>query len=204
MIASPRSPAAPDSSDSLVRGITAEGPWAGRFELGFVLLRLTVLRQCLAIRVHVCTLSCRARPLCVCSARVGGFLTLEGPDSDVGVLLAPVTIDVSAMASAPGQRAMYCYLWDGAVYLDGGAVRGYTPGWGVEMARGETARVVFAAATRMLNLVWRGREIDLAPAPLSAAALGEYGFGVVRGVGNAMRVVAASLRGAFRARTCAP
>ena len=67
------------------------------------------------------------------------------------------------------------------------------------MARGETVRVRYVAASRMVSVVWRGREYDLAPLPAAWDA-STYRFGVVVGAGNKMRLTGASPAGAPRAR----
>ena len=59
------------------------------------------------------------------------------------------------------------------------------------MAPGESARVRYVAATRMVSVVWRGRAYDLAALP-ATADIAHMRFGVALGRGNSMRVTGAS------------
>ncbi len=59
------------------------------------------------------------------------------------------------------------------------------------MAPGESVRVRYVAATRMVSLVRRGRSCDLAALP-ATSDIAHMRFGVALWNGNAMRVTGAS------------
>ena len=59
------------------------------------------------------------------------------------------------------------------------------------MAPGESVRVCYVAATRMVSVVWRGRAYDLAALP-ATADIAHMRFGVALAPGNSMRVTGAS------------
>ena len=59
------------------------------------------------------------------------------------------------------------------------------------MAPGESVRVRYVAATRMVSGVWRGRSDDLAALP-AMADIAHMRFGVALWRGNSMRVTGAS------------
>ncbi len=120
----------------------------------------------------------------------------EAGDGDVGVLIAPDDMDPMAGAGAVGGQIAFCGMRDGWLWLDGSTVRGETPGWGAAIAPGETVRVRYVAATRMVSIVWRGREYDLAPIPWD---LSHHRLGVRGRVHNRMRLTGASVPG-VRAR----
>ena len=59
------------------------------------------------------------------------------------------------------------------------------------MAPGESVRVRYVAATRMVSVVWRGLAYDLAALP-ATADIAHMRFGVALHWGNSMRVTGAS------------
>ena len=59
------------------------------------------------------------------------------------------------------------------------------------MAPGESVRVRYVAATRMVSVVWRGRSYDMAVLP-ATADIAHMRFGVSLWPGNSMRVTGAS------------
>ena len=59
------------------------------------------------------------------------------------------------------------------------------------MAPGESVRVRYVAATRMVSVVWRGRAYDLAALPAMADSA-RMRFGVALGRGNSIRITGAS------------
>ena len=59
------------------------------------------------------------------------------------------------------------------------------------MAPGESVRVRYVAATRMVSVVWRGRTYDLAALP-ATADIAHMRIGVALYPGNSMRVTGAS------------
>ena len=59
------------------------------------------------------------------------------------------------------------------------------------MAPGESVRVRYVAATRMVSVVWRGRSYDLAALP-ATADIARMRFGVALWRDNSMRVTGAS------------
>ena len=59
------------------------------------------------------------------------------------------------------------------------------------MAPGESVRVRYVAATRMVSVVWRGRAYDLAALP-ATADIAHMRFGVALYTGHSMRVTGAS------------
>ena len=72
------------------------------------------------------------------------------------------------------------------------------------MAPGESVRVRYVAATRMVSVVWRGRAYDLAALP-EMADVAHMRFGVALAPGNAMRATGASAgarRNCFRCHMC--
>ena len=98
---------------------------------------------------------------------------------------------------------MECRMVNGAVWGDWSLVRDSTPDWGGRMARGESVRVRCVAATRMVSVVWRGREYELAALPATWGDLTRYRFGVVLSSTNTMRLTGASAAaGASCARAC--
>ena len=71
------------------------------------------------------------------------------------------------------------------------------------MARGESVRVRCVAATRMVSVVWRGREYELAALPATWGDLKRLRFGVELSSTNTMRLTGASAAaGASCARVC--
>ena len=59
------------------------------------------------------------------------------------------------------------------------------------MAPGESVRVRYVAATRMVSVVWRGRSYNLTALPVTAD-IAHMRFGVALGRGISMRVTGAS------------
>jgi hypothetical protein len=119
------------------------------------------------------------------------FVLVEG-DGDVFVIVVPEWLDRAACAvSAEGSGTVACGMYYGAVWVNGARVRGVTPDWWTRMAPGESVRVRYVAATRMVSVVWRGRLYDLA-APPATADIAHVRFGVALGWGNSMRVTGAS------------
>ena len=72
------------------------------------------------------------------------------------------------------------------------------------MSPGESVRVRYVAATRMVSVVWRGRSYDLAALP-ATSDVAHMRFGVALRHGNSMRVTGASAgarRKCFWCRMC--
>ena len=117
------------------------------------------------------------------------FALVEG---DVWVFVAPEGMDRAASAvSTAGSGTVACGMYDGAVWVNGALVRYSTPDWGARISPGESVRVRYVAATRMVSVVWRGRSYDLAALP-ATADIAHMRFGVALGRGNSMRVTGAS------------
>ena len=96
------------------------------------------------------------------------FVLVEG-NGWVIVFVAPEGLDRAACTVlTAGSGALACGMYDGDVWVNGALVRASPPDWGARMAPGESVRVRYVAATRMVSVVWRGRAYDLAA--LSAAA----------------------------------
>jgi hypothetical protein len=74
---------------------------------------------------------------------------------------------------------------------NGAWVRASTPDWGAGMAHGESVRVRYVAATRMVSVVRSGRSYDLAALP-ATADIAHVRFGVALLDGISMRVTGAS------------
>ena len=99
---------------------------------------------------------------------------------------------------------MRCGMGGGGVVVDGSLVRGSTPDWGGPMARGESVRVRCVAATRMVSVVRRGREYELAALP-ATWDMKRLRFGVRVSSSNTMRLTGASAAAGAscaRARVC--
>ena len=110
----------------------------------------------------------------------------------VYVLVAPEALDRAASAySTAGSGTVACGLFGGDVWVNGACVRGIPTDWGARIATGESVRVRFVAATRMVSVVWRGRSYDLAALP-ATADIAHMRFGVALYTGNSMRVTGAS------------
>ena len=119
------------------------------------------------------------------------FVLVDGYGS-VYVFVAPECLDRAACAvSTTGSGAVAYWMYYGAVWVNGARVRGSTPDWGVPMAPGESVRVRYVAATRMVSVVWRGRAYDLAALP-ATSDIAHMRFGVALDPGNSMRVTGAS------------
>ena len=119
------------------------------------------------------------------------FVLVEG-NGGVDALVAPEGLDRAACAvSTAGSGAVACGLYGGDVWVNGALVRASTPDWGAGMAPGQSVRVRFVAATRMVSVVWRGRAYDLVALP-ATADIAHMRFGVSLGRDNSMRVTGAS------------
>ena len=82
---------------------------------------------------------------------------VEG-NGGVLVFVAPEGLDRAACPfSTAGSGMMACGMYYGYVWVNGACVRNSPPGWGARMAPGESVRVRYVAATRMVSVVWRGR-----------------------------------------------
>ena len=69
------------------------------------------------------------------------FVLVEGI-GDVFVFVAPEGLDRSASAySTAGSGTVACWMYYGAVSVNGECERGSTPDWGAPMAPGESVRV---------------------------------------------------------------
>ena len=119
------------------------------------------------------------------------FVLVEGYGR-VDVFVAPEGLDRAAGAmSTAGSGTVVCGMYYGRVCVNGARVRGVTPDWGTRMAPGESVRVRYVAATRMVSVVWRGGSYDLAALP-ATADIAHMRFGVSLGRDNSMRVTGAS------------
>ena len=119
------------------------------------------------------------------------FVHVEGYGR-VYVFVAPEGMDRAASAwSTAGSGTVACGMYYGRVCVNGARVRGVTPDWGTRMAPGESVRVRYVAATRMVSVVWRGRSYDLSALP-ATADIAHMRFGVALYPGNSMRVTGAS------------
>jgi hypothetical protein len=119
------------------------------------------------------------------------FVLVEG-DGWVVVFVAPEGLDRAASAvSTAGSGTVVCWMYNGGVWANGARVRDSTPDWGARMAPGESARVRYVAATRMVSASWRGRSYDLAALP-ATSDIAHVRFGVALYPGNSMRVTCAS------------
>ncbi len=119
------------------------------------------------------------------------FVLVEG-GGDVAVFVAPEGLDRAACTVlTAGSGTVACSMYDGSVWVNGARVRDSTPDWGDDMAHGESVRVRYVAATRMVSVVWSGRSYDLAALP-ATADIAHVRFGVALGWGNSMRVTGAS------------
>ena len=118
------------------------------------------------------------------------FVHVEG-NGFVAVFIAPEGMDRAAGAvSTAGSGTVACWMHSGGVCVNGAVVR-RIPDWGALMAPGESVRVRYVAATRMVSVVWRGRAYDLAELP-ATADIARMRFGVALVDGNSMRVTGAS------------
>jgi hypothetical protein len=105
------------------------------------------------------------------------FVLVEG-FGDMAVFIAPEGLDRAACAySTAGSGELACWMFSGAVWVTGACVRGWPPDWGARLAPGESVRVRYVAATRMVSVVWRGRAYDLAALP-ATADIAHMRFGV--------------------------
>ena len=119
------------------------------------------------------------------------FVLVEG-DGDVYVFVAPEGLDRAACAvSTAGSGTVACWMYDGRLWFNGALVRDSTPDWGARMAPGESVRVRYVAATRMVSIVRRGRSYDLAALP-ATTDIAHMRFGVAPFYGNSMRVTGES------------
>ena len=119
------------------------------------------------------------------------FVLVEG-NGNVFVFVAPEGLDRAACALwTAGSGTVTCWMYNGCVCVNGACVRHSTADWGARMALGESVRVRYVAATRMVSVVWRGRSYDLAALP-ATADIAHMRFGVALYPGNSMRVTGAS------------
>ena len=120
------------------------------------------------------------------------FVLVEG-NGDVVVIVAPEGLDRAAAAVSTAENGtVACWMYNGSVWVNGALVRISTHDWGaLMMAPGESVRVRYVAATRMVSIVWRGRAYDLAALP-ATADIAHMRFGVALDVGNSMVVTGAS------------
>jgi hypothetical protein len=110
----------------------------------------------------------------------------------VAVLVAPEGLDRAACAvSTAGNETVVCWMYNGLLWFNGALVRDSTVDWGARMAPGESVRVRYVAATRMVSVVWRGRAYDLAALP-ATADIAHMRFGVSLYPGHSMHVTGAS------------
>lgn len=116
---------------------------------------------------------------------------LEAGDGRIFLLVAPNDIDPAQGVATGGSLVMICCMIGGRVSVDGSVGRRDTPGWGAPMAPGETVRVRCVTATRIVSVVWRGREHELAPLPATWDVT-RYCFGVIVAAGNTVRLTEAS------------
>ena len=132
------------------------------------------------------------------------FVLVEG-NGWVVVFIAPEGLERAACAmSTAGSGTVACGLFNGRVWVNGARVRDSTTDWGACMAPGESVRVRYVAATRMVSVVWRGRSYDLAALP-ATTDIAHMRFGVALDWVNSMRVTGASAgacRKCFRWRIC--
>ena len=119
------------------------------------------------------------------------FVHVEGNGDEI-VLVAPEGLDRAACAvSTAGSGTVAFALVDGRLWFNGALVRDSTVNWGARMAPGESVRVRYVAATRMVSVVRRGRAYDLAALP-ATADIAHMRFGVSLYPGHSMRVTGAS------------
>ena len=119
------------------------------------------------------------------------FVFVEG-HGEVPVFVAPDWIDRAASAvSTAGNGTVACELYGGAVWVNCALVRLGPTDWGARMTPGESVRVRYVAATRMVSIVWRGRAYELAALP-ATSDIAHMRFGVALGWGDSMRVTGAS------------
>jgi hypothetical protein len=119
------------------------------------------------------------------------FVLVEG-DGGVFVFVAPEGLDRAASTvSMAGSGTVACGLYNGAVWVNGACVRDSTNDWGAGMAPGESVRVRYVVATRMVSIVRRGRSYDLTALP-ATADIAHMRFGVALWNSNSMRVTGAS------------
>ena len=129
------------------------------------------------------------------------FVLVEG-NGVVYVFIAPEGLDRAASAyTTAGSGTVACGMYYGGVWVNGACVRGSTPDWGARMAPGESVRVRYVAATRMVSVVWRGRAYDLAALP-ATTDIAHMRFGVALFDDNAMRVTGASAGASYAQAGC--
>ncbi len=130
-----------------------------------------------------------------------------GGNGEVFALVAPEGMDRAACAVlTAGSGTVACSVCDGKVWVNGAQAGESISDWGADMSPGESVRLRFVAATRMVSVEWRGRAYDLVA--LSATShIAQMRFGVALTPGNSMRVTGASA-GALRCHdytcTCIP
>ena len=133
-------------------------------------------------------------PLAAVSASGAAYadFVLEAGDGNVCVVVAPNSMDPT-MGAGAGEEGLAVCVWmaDGLVCVDRAVVRRATPGGGTPMAPGETVRVRYVAATRMVSVGWRGMDFELAALPTTWDAA-HYRFGVILDNGTTMRLTGTS------------
>jgi hypothetical protein len=126
------------------------------------------------------------------------FVLVEG-DGIVYVFVAPEGMDRARDAmSGHEHRAVACWTGNGEVWINGAVVRSCTRDWGARMAPGESVRVRYVAATRMVSVVRHGRVYDLVALP-ATAEIAHMRFGVALTRGNSILVTGASAGACERA-----
>ena len=119
------------------------------------------------------------------------FVLVEG-GGDVVVIVAPEGLYRAACALSTAGSGRWRARWSMATCMSmAHACAWAPPDWGAPMAPGESVRVRYVAATRMVSVVWRGRLYDLAALP-ATADIAHVRFGVALWNSNSMVVTGAS------------
>jgi hypothetical protein len=121
------------------------------------------------------------------------FVLVEG-NGDVLVTASTEGSD----SGAPPDGEVACSMNHGGVILNGAWAVEKCPDWGPPMAPGESVRVRYVAATRMIAVAWRGRWYAMCELP-ATADIAHTRFGVILSAGNSIRLTGASTAGAFLA-----
>jgi hypothetical protein len=147
---------------------------------------------------HGCNPSARV------GAPIGAMLTAAG-DAWAAFVLVEGNGDVLVTAStegsdsgAPPDGEVACSMSHGGVILNGAWAVENFPDWGPPMAPGESVRVRYVAATRMIAVAWRGRWYAMCELP-ATADIAHTRFGVILSADNSIRLTGASTAGAFLA-----
>jgi hypothetical protein len=120
------------------------------------------------------------------------FVSTEVMDKEMDRAACPL--------STAGNGAVSCRMYDGAVYVNGGCVR-LIIDWRDHLAPGESVRVRYVAATRMVSVVLRGRSYDLATLP-ATADIAHMRFGVAGWPGSSVRVMGAARSSGVACAVC--